>query len=274
MIVSKKLEGILVLLLIVGGIVLFGWAPAYATGMVVLGLAYFIYTKRGAVYVVMANFGFRKGGLPLALSWFRKAYLTRTMDVQTEVTYGFLLLKSGDVDEGEKVLSTLVGRLIKEGRSRELPLARGYLSLAQWKKGDLQGAIENLSELLEGGYRTGSLYGSLGYFLLEKGDLDRALELNLEAAQYDDRDKVIMDNLGCTYFLRNDPAEAEKIYDKLIALEPGFPEAWHNYGRVLSALGKKDEARQAFAKALELPFNALSTVTKDEVERAFLACRP
>ena len=65
--------------------------------------------------------------------------------------------------------------------------------------------------------------------------------------------------------------KADEVYLRLMALEPRFPEAWYNYGKLQLARNHRDEARRCFAKALELPFNALSTVTKGEVERAYLA---
>lgn len=267
----KKLETALVLSLILGGVILYGFAQMYATGMVILGILYFAWSRRSAVYIIMANLSFRQGGLPAALNWFRRAHKTKTMDYRTEVTYGFLLLKSGAVDEGERVLSALIGRLIKDRRTNELSLARSYHALASWKKGDLRGAIDNLRELLAGGYRTTALYGSLGYFLIEQGQLPAALELNLEAREFNGDDKVILDNLGCTYLLMNELDRAEEVYSKLMDLQPHFPEAWYNFGKLHLARGRRDEARQAFARALELPFNALSTVTKAEVERAYLS---
>ena len=268
---SRILDTILILALLVGGVIVYGFAQIYGTGMVLVGLAYFIFTRRGAFFLVAANFSYGKGGLPKALAWFRRAHKTKTMTPQTEVTFGFLLLKNRDFDEGHAILQALVGRLTKDRRKAQLPLAQNYLALAKWRTGDLNGAISLLQDLVAGGYRTTNLYGALGYLLIEKGDLNEALRLNLEAAEFNGDDKVILDNLGTTRLLRGETPEARLVYDKLMDLAPRFPEAWYNYGRLLSREGKLEEARAAFHRALELPFNGLSTVTKAEVETALLA---
>ncbi|MFU0801186.1 MAG: hypothetical protein ACFWUE_11115 [Xylanivirga thermophila] len=61
-------------------------------------------------------------------------------------------------------------------------------------------------------YNNSRVYGTLGYLLIEKGDLDKALEYNLQALDYDDEDPVILDNLAQTYYFMGDIEKAKKYF--------------------------------------------------------------
>ena len=94
-----------------------------------------------------------------------------------KVNYGFILLKTGKLDEAQRILQECVS----QGRSEdEKNLAKSNLALVLWKKGQLDQAISMLQEVIVK-YKTTAIYGSLGYMLIEKGDLDEALKFNLEA---------------------------------------------------------------------------------------------
>ena len=96
--------------------------------------------------------------------------------------------------------------------------------------------------------------------------MDKALKFNQEAYEYNDSNSIIMDNLGQAYYLNGDYSKAAEIYEKLMAANPTFPEAYYNYGLVLLAMGKKEEALEMMKKALNYDFTYLSTVTKENVE--------
>ncbi|MNC72948.1 hypothetical protein D3C75_1240740 [compost metagenome] len=48
--------------------------------------------------------------------------------------------------------------------------------------------------------------------------------------------------------------------------KPAFPEAYFNYGLVLEALGRDEDALEQMEKALDYPTSLLSTVTHDEIK--------
>jgi len=115
-------------------------------------------------------------------------------------------------------------------------------------------------------YKTTTVYGSLGYLMLLKGDLEKALAFNQEAYEYNDNNSVIVDNLALNYYLLGELDKAEEIYEKLMTKNPTYPEAYYNYGLTLEAKNKIDKALEVMEKALDFKFSFLSNVSREEVE--------
>ena len=61
--------------------------------------------------------------------------------------------------------------------------------------------------------------------------------------------------------------KAYEIYEKLMEKNPAFPEAYYNYARVLDKKGDREKAEEMLSTALEKPFNKLTTVTKEEINK-------
>ena len=58
----------------------------------------------------------------------------------------------------------------------------------------------------------------------------------------------------------SDPNGAEKLYQRVLALQPGFAAAWLNVGFILQGQGKAAEARADWAKAVALDASLASHV--------------
>lgn len=247
-----------------------GTIVAIAAGGIILG--YLILKNRHLYFVLKAQRVFASQGLSGALVWYRKAYGTGNMKLRMAVTYAFLLLKNGETAEAEKVLDRQRKRLGAVAPSNpDLCFIRTYQALVMWKKGDLAGATSELMDLREKGYTTAALYGSLGWFLIEEGKLEKALEVNLEAREYDGNDAVILDNLALNWRLLGDMEKASEADTALMALDPKFPEAWYNHGVFLVTRGGEGDlvaARESLEKALTLPLNPLSTIQEADIRSA------
>jgi tetratricopeptide (TPR) repeat protein len=173
-----------------------------------------------------------------------------------------MLLKTGNIAKSEELLQ----KLLKDyPQSEDLPLVKSNLSLVLWKKGELDAAIEILEDVMQN-YKTSSTYGSLGYLLILKGDLEKALQFNLEAFDFNNRDKIIRDNLGQNYYLLGNYEKAKEIYETLVEEAPAFPEPYFNYGLVLEKLGDTETALGMMKKALTFKFTYLSSISREEVE--------
>lgn len=232
---------------------------------IILSIAFvlfILYNKRAYIYALFGTTSYSKGDMDKAIEWFRKANTIGISSPRTVISYAYLLIKKGNVDESESILTSLLNT--KMSTDDEM-LAKSNLALVLWKKGDLNGAAAILEEVIKD-FRTTTVYGSLGYLLILKGDLEKALSFNLEAYDYNPSNAVILDNLGQTYYLICDYQKAEEIYGKLIPSNPAFPEAYFNYALVLEKLGKTDAALKALKKSLDYKFTFLSTVTREEVE--------
>lgn len=232
-------------------------------------LVWYLWWNRSALYVNAAHAAFRRGDEIKTLEQFAKAEAAGRLGAETTASYVYLLLKNGRNGEAQvlvdRALSGRKGKPLKESEKR---LLTTYQALVFRQKGELAEAVGLLEDLHAEGYRTSALYGNLGFFLLEAGELGRAEVLCVEAAEWAPDGKVILDNLGALRLLKKEWDQALEVYGRLLALEPKFPEAWWGAGRAAFETGDKDEARRRWEKALTLPFNALTTVTKAEIEEA------
>lgn len=99
----------------------------------------------------------------------------------------------------------------------------------------------------------------IGFTLAEQGkDLERALELLKKADELAPDQAYIVDSLAWAYYKAGQGKEALKQIRRAVNLGVGQDAAiWEHYGDIARHEGKKDEARRAWRKALELkPANA------------------
>jgi len=216
------------------------------------------------IYRIKAQTEYNKGNLKMAEKWFKKATESKKAGTDVLVNYGFVLFKEGKLKEAEEILLEAVD---KSKNKDEKNLAKSNLALIVWKKGELDKAYEMLKEVIAE-YKNTAVYGSLGYLAIEKGDLDEALEINLEAYEYNSDNAIIQDNLAHLYHLRGEMDKAGELFDKLIQKEPHFPEAYYDYGKYLEDAGDIQKARDMYRKALSCKFNFNNTITKEQVQNA------
>ncbi|MBP7176814.1 MAG: tetratricopeptide repeat protein [Thermoclostridium sp.] len=233
----------------------------------IIGLAAWILlvvmSNRVLIYRFRGQAEYAKGNVDNAVKLFEKAVSFPKASQEMKVNYGFLLLKAGRLEESEKILQECTAR----GRSAdERNMAKSNLAIVLWKKGQLDQAVTMLKEVIIS-YKTTAIYGSLGYMLIEQGDLDEALKFNLEALEYNPENPIILDNLGHLYYLRSEMERAGEMFQKLIEKNPHFPEAWYNYGRFLEDSGRSQEAAGMYQKALESTFSFNSTITVEQVQK-------
>jgi len=223
-----------------------------------------VYISRARIYTIIGTRKYGLGRLDEAIKWFGRAYATKRASVRAAVNYAYLLLKNAELQKSEEVLQK---EAKKHPENQELPYLKSILALVLWKKGELDQAVEMLGEVIQT-YRTTSVYGSLGFMLIQKGDLEKALQFNLEALDFNPRDNITNDNLGQNYFLLGQYDKAREIYENLLAKAPSFPEPYYNYGLLMEKLGNREEALESMKKALSMKFSYLSTITREEIETA------
>lgn len=240
----------------------------FRTGLLpgIAGLAAYllvlVYLLRPYLYQYLGSAEYSKGNLEKALDWFSKACGGKRAKPATLTSYGYILLKTGKIAEAEEVLNRV---LSMELTTDQKMYARSNLALVLWKKGRLDEAVEMLEEVIKE-YRNTTVYGSLGYLLILKGDLQRALEFNREAMEYNGSNPVIMDNMGQTYLLLGEFDKAAEIYESLMEKKPSFPEAYYNFGLLLEKRGDAEKALEMFRKAFEYKLSFISTITSGDIE--------
>lgn len=226
----------------------------------------FLVVQRANLVAAAAKYKCRKKDYTKALKIFLTADKIGNLNFKNKFLLGNLCLRCGAISEAKKALTAAVS--MAKPRTANRYKARTMLALVYWKEGDLDLAIETIEEIVENDVRTTMVYQNLGVLYNLKGDLKKAEKFNLEAYDYNKDDAVICDNLADTYIRMQEYEKAEKIYEDLMHRDPPprFPEAYFGYGKVLTALGKKEEGIRKMEEALEKPFSSLSVYTKEEVE--------
>ena len=157
-------------------------------------IGYMIYKKRDRLYGGFANAAHMKGDINKTLEWLEKSYQINPHNPKIVTSYGYTLLKYGQIERAETVLQQLLKAKLSNTERSSVQM---NMALIRWKQGELAEAISIL-ENLQSRIKTTLLYENLGYMYIEQGNLETALAYNLEAYDYNDSDAVIIDNLILT----------------------------------------------------------------------------
>ncbi len=218
----------------------------------------------GNIYGLLGYYCHVRDKLDRAMRFYERGMAHDMTRPSYKLAYGVLLLKGGQFQKAKDIFSSV---LIDPGYKDSVKnMAKLNLSLAYWKLGDIDTAIEMLRELHRK-QRTARIYGTLGYLLIEKGDLDEALKYNLEAVKYDDEDPVILDNLAQTYYMMGKIKEAKKYFEKAESLKNDQPSTLYYLGCIYEREGNLQAAKEKLEKALECNTNPLSTVSNEAIQQ-------
>ena len=183
------------------------------------------------------------------------------------MAYGVLLLRFRRYEEAKELF-------LKAEKNREITKAeraqlRINFAICQWKLGNLDSAIEQL-KIAKNTSVNGTIYGSLGYMLVEKaiqtGDFTEALALNMEALEYDDEDAVILDNLGQLYLSMGDKEKALDYFTRAHEQKPEQVDTLYYLSKLAVERGANDEARKYLESAVRGNYSALCTTTREQAE--------
>ena len=225
-------------------------------------LVIYLIKNRSNILASIAQYKDGFGNADGALKLYAFASKFGKMKFDHRVRYAYLTLKEGYVEEANKLFN-LIG--LDKLKPHERAKLKGSHALVLWKKGEVGEAIEML-EYVHRHYASTTTYGSLGYMYVHRGNLEKALEYNLEAYEYNNTDDIIVDNLAFTYLKMKDYENAEKYYNELFELSPAFPEGYYEYGKYLIEVkGNKEEGIEYIKKALNGRYSFLSMFTRRDV---------
>lgn len=243
------------------------WARA---ALIVVLAAVFAYWRRSIIFFLIGNrklMGNEKKGkapdLDKAWEWYRKAW-----DSHIRLDYAAIIastfIQRGDARYGKEILESVI---LKSPGTELAKSSKVALSMAFWRLGNLQGAIDLLEEVREDGYEDKNLYVNLGTYLLEKGDYKRAKKINDEAKKLGPESPGITDNRGWYYIATGDWHNAKKLYEELTEdRKPKFPEAYVHAAQVKVHFGEYDAAIDLFERALAQRFVLTAGVSAEVVE--------
>jgi serine/threonine protein kinase/tetratricopeptide (TPR) repeat protein len=111
--------------------------------------------------------------------------------------------------------------------------------------------------------RLGTAYHAAGDTNKALVNYQRALELSPTPKAYA--------NLGFFYYREQKYAEAAEAYQQALKLDPGSHLTHHNLGDVLQRLGRRDDARNAYATAVDITNRMLDVNPKDAATMSYRA---
>lgn len=144
--------------------------------------------------------------------------------------------------------------------------AESHLSLATIKfyhNWDFDGAEASLNKAHDLGLNSSMFNQVHGWFLIAKGDFEKAIEKIEQALLLDPLSLPLMCTLGDAYSFAGKFEEALAQFDKIIELEPNFRKAFEGRGMTLLAMGQPKEAVEYFEQYQKLighPLKGLSSL--------------
>lgn len=146
-----------------------------------------------------------------------------------------------------------------------------HYAVAQYKLGNLPKAVELLKELFRN-KKTGLLYDTLGYILIEAGEYGEALAFNQEAVDYDDEDAIALDNLAQVYYrLGGDKAAAKPWFEKALEAKPDQIDTLYFLAQYDIEDGDASAAKDKLERASSGRFSPLNYATPERVQEALQA---
>ncbi len=227
-----------------------------------LWLLYYIIKNISNLIAVAAKYKYAIGDADSSLRIYKIASKFGKMNFANRLRYAYLTLREGYIDEANKLFNLIAMDKLKPNERAKLKESH---ALAVWKMGQIDDAIEML-EYVHNSYKSTTTYGSLGFMYIHSGNLEKALEYNLEGYEYNSDDGIIVDNLAYTYLKLKDYENAEKYYNKLLELDPRFPDGYFEYGRYLiDVKNEREKGIELVKKALDCRFSFLSMFTRRDV---------
>src|SRR5690554_1672878 len=132
----------------------------------------------GNVYGFFGFYNHSRGKKDKALQWYKKAEEHEMTNANFQMAYGVLLLRTGEFYKAREIFNKLLVFFPRNQSVKDN--AKINLVLTNWKIGDLDIAIESMTEM-HNKLKNSRTYGTLGYLLVESGDYEKALQFNLEA---------------------------------------------------------------------------------------------
>lgn len=257
----------LIIAILVGLVIFWSYTVHIIFGVVVsIGLIIFgLYSYLPTIYRIKGKRCFADADYKGAKTMFSKMMKTGRANVDMQMEYSYILLRTGDVDEAARVANNVLCNKVKpEFRGRAI-LQR---CMCYYKQGNFEEALDDATELYEDGYRSMILYGMLGYFKIVQNPMsEETFEFCKEAYDYADDDRDICDNLLICHYNRGEYEEAKKISDTVLEKNPKFVEAWYHAAQIDDKLGNYDDALAKIAKIDECNRSFMTTISEDEVKQ-------
>lgn len=229
-------------------------------------------TMKNTSTIRKANLAYQRRDYETAISLLKEAANDPKATAQTIGSYIFVTLKQGDKAHILEEVDELIENhptLSEEDKNYILL----YKSIGYWSNGDLNTALQLAEKIFETDKRPFT-YEIYGFYLIQSGDLNKALDVNVEGSQVKGATDVIRTNLAETFYKLGQHKRSEEIFDDQIQKKIKYIEPHYYKGLLLAEEGKNSEAISTLESALFCPKSLLSGITKDMVRKAILDIDP
>lgn len=197
------------------------------------------------------------------------AYESGTTKPQYLTAYGALLMQKCNYEKCLEVYERAIKHTPEE--SGFWPSIKCSMITCKYKLGQMDNALEEVAKLYDE-YKSSTVYMLYGYLLMKSGELEKALEVNLEGYDYDQEDAAICDNLGQNYYLMENYEEAKKYFDKALRIKFNMVDSCYFLADIFLMEEHYQKAFDLLEEAMEAPFSALTTVTREQIKEKFDFC--
>ncbi len=202
-----------------------------------------------------------------AMTLYAEAYDAGVRESRIMMAYAVLLMRYNQCAKAKALL--LECEKMKDLDAKARKQLRVDFAICQWKLGELDKAIENMEAAASSG-KTASIYGTLGYFYIEKakltGDFSRAIEFNQEALEYDEEDAAILDNMGQLYYFMGDSDKAYEYFSRAFNAKPSQVATLYYIAKINLERGNYEKAKAFIDRCVEGNFSALATITPEQAQ--------
>lgn len=246
------------------------------------------------VYLLLAELVYeQRHNLPMALEWLNKIPVHEQESAKVSIVRSQLLAEAGKSQDAMQEIEAAAKKFpdnadVREleirilARDKKLPqaLEQAQTALTRWphnaaigflygslldENGDRPKAMAIMEDVLKNDPANFQAMNYIGFTLADQDkDLNRALELLQKANELSPDQAYIVDSLAWALFKLGRNAEALKEIRRAINLGGSADAAiWEHYGDIARKQGKRDEARRAYRRALDLkPDNAAAVRAK------------
>lgn len=178
--------------------------------------------------------------------------------------YAYILLRCGRAEDARIVANyALLNKKLSESDKNQI---RQILSLICYKLGDYDEATEMMEQIFEN-YKSTTVYGTLGYYKILANSEDM-YAFNEEAYEYNDSDKVIIDNMVILALMQGDAERAQALSKKSIDAGNKGVEIFYHAAQAEEALGNNEQALEYYLMAQSCTRSFMTTVPEAEIEAA------
>lgn len=170
----------------------------------------------------------------------------RLVGLQNRLDAALDRLKSGDVDEAERLLKGILAE------RPDFMTAYERLAFLYHETNRREEAIETLERASRAGVADAELLSTLGGYLQEANRLDRSAAVLEAALKLNPSEIDAYEKLGITYTRMKRFKDAERQFRYVLSIDPNSPLTYNNLGSMFLAEDRTSDAVEALSRAVAL----------------------